>query len=235
MMSHFDHFEMRFTGFLALFVRNWFSTIFPNRGCALYRKLRSIHHFKGLDKGCVLYTGASCTCEITVYDMNQIASIYRMSIIVGPGSHSIVCTLSYWIIINLSISGRSDELPTTSRLLLVCKTYLKTLLFQKEFVWIYEPSVHWLFFKALLDIMGVKGAILNINHYWCDVAPLKNISACVCFLAKCQDSPFTWKSDSSIWSFISLVRSKVLPPQGPARTFLNVPISLQITNRTCFT
>ena len=26
------------------------------RGCALYAKLRSIYHLKGLNKGCVLYT-----------------------------------------------------------------------------------------------------------------------------------------------------------------------------------
>ena len=32
--------------------------------CALYTKLRSIHHFKGLDKGCV--TGASYTREIVL-------------------------------------------------------------------------------------------------------------------------------------------------------------------------
>ena len=29
-------------------------------------KLRSIHHFKSLNKGCVLYTGASYTRETTV-------------------------------------------------------------------------------------------------------------------------------------------------------------------------
>ena len=58
-MSHFTHLNIRFTGFLALFMRSWYPTIIPKRGCALYTKLRSIHHFKGLDKGCVLYTGAS--------------------------------------------------------------------------------------------------------------------------------------------------------------------------------
>ena len=65
-MSHFTHLNMRFTGFLALFMRSWYPTIISKRGCALYTKLRSIHHFKGLDKGCVLYTGASYTREITV-------------------------------------------------------------------------------------------------------------------------------------------------------------------------
>ena len=42
--------------------------MFPKRGCALYAKLRSIHHFKGLNDGCVLHTGASYiyTREITV-------------------------------------------------------------------------------------------------------------------------------------------------------------------------
>ena len=35
-------------------------------GCVLYTKLRSIHLFKGLNKGCVLYTGASYTRENTV-------------------------------------------------------------------------------------------------------------------------------------------------------------------------
>ena len=54
-MSHFTHFEMRFTGFL-----------FPKRGCALYSELRSIHHFKGLNKGCVIYAGVSYTRKITV-------------------------------------------------------------------------------------------------------------------------------------------------------------------------
>ena len=67
-MSHFTHLNMRFTGFLALFMRSWYPTIIPKRGCALYTKLRSIHHFKGLDKGCVLYTGASYTREITVME-----------------------------------------------------------------------------------------------------------------------------------------------------------------------
>ena len=47
---------MRFNGFLALFMRSWLPTIIPKRGCALYTKLRAIHHFKGRDKGCVLYT-----------------------------------------------------------------------------------------------------------------------------------------------------------------------------------
>ena len=66
LMSRFTHLNMRFTGFLALFMRSLFPTIIPKRGCALYTKLRSIHHFKGLDKGCVLYMGASYTREITV-------------------------------------------------------------------------------------------------------------------------------------------------------------------------
>ena len=66
-MSHFTHLNMRFNGFLALFMRSWLLTIIPKRGCALYTKLRAIHHFKGLDKGCVLYTGASYTREITVF------------------------------------------------------------------------------------------------------------------------------------------------------------------------
>ena len=55
-MSHFTHLNMRFTGFLALFMRSWYPTIIPKGGCALYTKLRSIHHFKGLGKGCILYT-----------------------------------------------------------------------------------------------------------------------------------------------------------------------------------
>ena len=37
------------------------------RGCTLYTKLRSIHHFKGLNKGCVLCTSASYTRKIKVY------------------------------------------------------------------------------------------------------------------------------------------------------------------------
>ena len=67
LMSPFTHFEMLYTGFLALFMSSWTATIFLKRGCALYTKLRSIHHFKGLNKGCVLYTGASNTREITVF------------------------------------------------------------------------------------------------------------------------------------------------------------------------
>ena len=67
-ISHFTHLNMRFTGFLALLMRSWFPTIIPKRGCALYTKLRPIHRFKGLDKGCVLYMGASYTREITVID-----------------------------------------------------------------------------------------------------------------------------------------------------------------------
>ena len=66
LMSPFTHFEMLYTSFLALFMSSWTTTIFLKRGCALYTKLRSIHHFKGLNKGCVLYTGASYTREITV-------------------------------------------------------------------------------------------------------------------------------------------------------------------------
>ena len=34
---HMD-FKMRVTGFLAFFMRSWFSVIFPRRGCALYIK-----------------------------------------------------------------------------------------------------------------------------------------------------------------------------------------------------
>ena len=61
-MSHFTHLNMRFNGFLALFMRSWLPTIIPKRGCALYTKLRAIHHFKRpgqgvrLIYGCVLYT-----------------------------------------------------------------------------------------------------------------------------------------------------------------------------------
>ena len=57
---------MRFTGFLASFKRSWTVTIFPKTGCTVNTKLRSIHHFKGLNKGCVSYTGASYTHKITV-------------------------------------------------------------------------------------------------------------------------------------------------------------------------
>ena len=42
--------------------RNW-----PTGGCVLYIKLRSIHPFKDLNKGCVLYTGASYTRKNTVF------------------------------------------------------------------------------------------------------------------------------------------------------------------------
>ena len=66
LMSYFTHFEKHFTGFLALFMRSWFSSIFPKRGCTLYTKLLSLHHAKGLNKGCVLYTGASYTHKITI-------------------------------------------------------------------------------------------------------------------------------------------------------------------------
>ena len=40
-------------------------------GCVLYTKLRSIHLFNGLNKGCVLYTGASYTRENTVCSLNS--------------------------------------------------------------------------------------------------------------------------------------------------------------------
>ena len=72
-MTHFTHLNIRFTVFLALFMRSLYPTIIPKRGCALYTKLRSIHHFKGLDKGCVLYTGASYTREITVNVMHGLS------------------------------------------------------------------------------------------------------------------------------------------------------------------
>ena len=79
LMSRLTHFEVRFTCFLALIMSSSFSTIYPKRGCALYTKLRSIHHFKGLIKGCVLYTGASYTREITVYIYNP-ASFFPFSL-----------------------------------------------------------------------------------------------------------------------------------------------------------
>ena len=85
-MSHFTHLNMRFTGFLVLFMRRWFPTIISKRGCALYTKLRSIHHFKGLDKGCVLYTGASYTREITVCDYANNCSINRSALSVASNS-----------------------------------------------------------------------------------------------------------------------------------------------------
>ena len=61
------------------------------------------------------------------------------------------------------------------------------------------------------DIMiplSIDGYVDVIWHSW------KNISGWVhfFFFAKCQDSPFTWKSDSTIWSFIS--RSKLGPQHG---------------------
>ena len=65
-MSHFTYFKMCFTGFLVFVIRCQYSTISLKGGCALYTKLRSIHHFEGLNKECVLYTGASYTREITV-------------------------------------------------------------------------------------------------------------------------------------------------------------------------
>ena len=44
----------------------------PKRVCAICTKLWSTHHFKGLSKGCVLCTGASCTCKITVYSLHKL-------------------------------------------------------------------------------------------------------------------------------------------------------------------
>ena len=51
---------------------------------------------------------------------------------------------------------------------------------------------------------------------------------------------FPWKPNSTIWSFMSLVRCKVLPQPGICtmsmwKTFLNVPICLKITNSKWFT
>ena len=70
--------------------------------------------------------------------------------------------------------------------------------------------------------------------------PLRTYLSVFRFLAKCQDSPFTWKPNSTIWSFMSLVRCKVLPKPGIStmsmvKTFFNVPIFLKITNSTWFT
>ena len=70
--------------------------------------------------------------------------------------------------------------------------------------------------------------------------PLPTYLAVFRFLAKCQDSPFPWKPNSTIWSFMSLVRCKVLPKPGICtmsmwKTFLNVPICLKITKSTWFT
>ena len=56
-------------------------------GCVLYTKLRSIHLFNGLNKGCVLYTGVSYTREnmvyiyIYIYIHIYIYSIYTYTII----------------------------------------------------------------------------------------------------------------------------------------------------------
>ena len=46
------------------------------------------------------------------------------------------------------------------------KKHLKTLLFQKEFNWIYGPWQLSNDSKALLNIIGGKGAISNINYYY---------------------------------------------------------------------
>ena len=77
-MSHFTHLNMRFTGFLVLFTRSWFSTIFPKRGCTLYIKLRSIHHFKGLDKRCVLYTVGSYTPKMMLCSCIENATCHQL-------------------------------------------------------------------------------------------------------------------------------------------------------------
>ena len=73
--SHISHILMGFTSFLAFFVRRLSVTMFPIRGCALYTKLKSIHHFNGLNKGRVLYTGASYTRKITVYDLSEVKTV----------------------------------------------------------------------------------------------------------------------------------------------------------------
>ena len=44
--------------------------------------------------------------------------------------------------------------------------------------------------------------------------PLRTYLNVFSFLAKCQDLPFTWIWESTIWLFMSLVRCKVLPQQG---------------------
>ena len=46
------------------------------------------------------------------------------------------------------------------------KKQLKTLLFRKEFNWLYGPWKLSNDFKALLNIIGGKGAISNINYYY---------------------------------------------------------------------
>ena len=74
LMSHFTHFEMLFTGFLVFFMRSGTAKIFPKSGCALYTKLRYIHHFQSLSKGCVLFRGASYTHEITNAVLDSIFS-----------------------------------------------------------------------------------------------------------------------------------------------------------------
>ena len=47
------------------------------------------------------------------------------------------------------------------------KKQLKTLLFRKQFIWLYgHDNCPLTFSKALLHIIGGKGAISNINHYY---------------------------------------------------------------------
>ena len=66
LMSHFTHFENAFRWFSGVTHEELNCQNIPKRGCALYTQLRSIHHFQGLNKWCVLNMGASYTHKIMV-------------------------------------------------------------------------------------------------------------------------------------------------------------------------
>ena len=123
---------MRFTGFLTLLMRSWFSTIFPKRGCVLYTRLTSIHYFKGLKKGCVFYTVGSYTSEITVnvqkachIESNHCSRVYD-------------CLTTYQIWYLLAGVMRDATGTHTYSLRLFASTYLLSSL-----LWSFERFTDW--------------------------------------------------------------------------------------------
>ena len=58
-------------------------------GGVLYSKLRSIHHFKALNKLCVLSTGASYTRENTVYIFIHIYIYIYIKVLTGNKSKNL--------------------------------------------------------------------------------------------------------------------------------------------------
>ena len=84
----------------------WRSTK-PKRGCTLYKKLRSIHHFNGLNKGCVQCIGASYTHKITVvkHMLTSLLSKYFLhketALHIMVQYHSISHVLPLWLLYSI--------------------------------------------------------------------------------------------------------------------------------------